>query len=50
MKPAGLDAVQRAKADGSWNGAYEGQRSITVPPDLAAALLAAPGPKRCSTG
>jgi uncharacterized protein YdeI (YjbR/CyaY-like superfamily) len=42
MKPAGLDAVQRAKADGSWDGAYEGQRSITVPPDLAAALIATP--------
>jgi uncharacterized protein YdeI (YjbR/CyaY-like superfamily) len=42
MKPAGLDAVQRAKADGSWDDAYEGQRSITVPPDLAAALLATP--------
>jgi uncharacterized protein YdeI (YjbR/CyaY-like superfamily) len=42
MKPAGFDAVQRAKADGSWDGAYEGQRSITVPPDLAAALIATP--------
>src|ERR1700751_930639 len=27
MKPAGLDAVQRAKADGTWDGAYEGQSS-----------------------
>lgn len=42
MKPAGLDAVQRAKAEGSWDRAYEGQSSITVPPDLAAALIAAP--------
>lgn len=42
MKPAGLAAVQRAKADGSWDGAYEGQGSITVPPDLAAALIATP--------
>jgi uncharacterized protein YdeI (YjbR/CyaY-like superfamily) len=42
MNPAGLDAVQRAKADGSWDGAYDGQRSITVPADLAAALAATP--------
>jgi uncharacterized protein YdeI (YjbR/CyaY-like superfamily) len=42
MKPAGLEAIQRAKADGSWDGAYEGQSSITVPPDLAAALTASP--------
>ena len=38
MKSAGLDAVERAKADGSWDGAYDGSSSITVPPDLAAAL------------
>jgi uncharacterized protein YdeI (YjbR/CyaY-like superfamily) len=42
MKPAGLDAVQRTKADASWDGAHEGQSSITVPPDLAAALIATP--------
>ena len=42
MKGAGLDAIQRAKADGSWDRAYEGQSSITVPPDLAAALSANP--------
>ena len=38
MKSAGMDAVERAKADGSWDGAYEGSSSITVPPDLTAAL------------
>lgn len=38
MKPAGTDAVERARADGSWEGAYEGSSSITVPSDLAAAL------------
>ncbi|HWT81486.1 MAG TPA: YdeI/OmpD-associated family protein, partial [Candidatus Methylomirabilis sp.] len=43
MKAAGLDAVERARADGSWDSAYEGQGSITVPPDLAAALVATPG-------
>ena len=40
MNPAGLAAVERAKADGSWDGAYEGSSSITVPPDLAIALAA----------
>jgi uncharacterized protein YdeI (YjbR/CyaY-like superfamily) len=34
MKPAGLDEVKRAKADGRWEAAYEGQRVATVPPDL----------------
>jgi len=42
MKPAGLDVMQRAKADGSWDSAYEGQSSISIPPDLAAALIATP--------
>lgn len=42
MKPAGLDAVERAKADGNWDDAYEGQSTITVPPDLAASLAATP--------
>jgi uncharacterized protein YdeI (YjbR/CyaY-like superfamily) len=38
MLPSGLAAVNRAKADGSWDGAYEGQAAIEVPPDLASAL------------
>jgi uncharacterized protein YdeI (YjbR/CyaY-like superfamily) len=38
MRPAGLREVELAKADGRWDAAYEGQRTITVPPDLAAAL------------
>lgn len=42
MKPAGLDAVERAKADGTWDDAYEGQSTMTVPPDLAASLAATP--------
>lgn len=45
MKPAGIAAVERAKADGSWASAYEGQSTITTPPDLAASLAAAPGAK-----
>jgi uncharacterized protein YdeI (YjbR/CyaY-like superfamily) len=42
MRPAGLAAVERAKADGRWEAAYEGQRTIEVPADLAAALAAEP--------
>jgi uncharacterized protein YdeI (YjbR/CyaY-like superfamily) len=42
MRPAGLDAIARAKDDGRWESAYAGQRSIEVPPDLAAALAAQP--------
>jgi uncharacterized protein YdeI (YjbR/CyaY-like superfamily) len=38
MRPAGLREVELAKADGRWDAAYEGQRLIEVPPDLAAAL------------
>ena len=42
MKPAGLDAVEQAKADGRWDAAYEGQSSSSVPTDLAASLAANP--------
>jgi uncharacterized protein YdeI (YjbR/CyaY-like superfamily) len=45
MTPAGLKAVERAKADGRWDAAYEGQRKATVPPDLQAALDANPKAK-----
>lgn len=45
MKPAGLAAVERAKADGRWEAAYPGQASIEVPADLAAALNAEPRAK-----
>ena len=40
MRPAGLAEVQRAKADGRWDAAYAGQRTITVPDDLQQALNA----------
>jgi uncharacterized protein YdeI (YjbR/CyaY-like superfamily) len=40
MRPAGLREVELAQADGRWEAAYEGQRSIGVPPDLAEALAA----------
>lgn len=42
MQPAGLAAVNVAKANGRWDAAYEGQASAEVPPDLAAALAASP--------
>ena len=42
MQPAGLAAVQRAKADGRWEAAYPGQKAIAVPDDLARALAAEP--------
>jgi uncharacterized protein YdeI (YjbR/CyaY-like superfamily) len=42
MRPAGLRQVEQAKEDGRWQSAYAGAAEITVPPDLAAALAAAP--------
>jgi uncharacterized protein YdeI (YjbR/CyaY-like superfamily) len=38
MQPAGVAAVESAKADGRWEAAYSGPATITVPEDLAAAL------------
>lgn len=34
MKPAGLAEVERARADGRWDAAYEPQSTMTVPDDL----------------
>jgi uncharacterized protein YdeI (YjbR/CyaY-like superfamily) len=42
MRPAGQAQVDAARADGRWAAAYAGQRSATVPDDLAAALAADP--------
>ena len=42
MRPAGLAAVDAARADGRWERAYAGSKDITVPDDLAAALDAEP--------
>jgi uncharacterized protein YdeI (YjbR/CyaY-like superfamily) len=41
MQPAGLAAIERAKADGSWT-VLDGPERLEVPPDLAAALDAHP--------
>ena len=43
MRPAGQAEVDAAKADGRWDAAYEGQKSITVPDDLERELDARPG-------
>ncbi len=42
LHPAGVDEIERAKADGRWEAAYDSPGSIEVPPDLAAALAAEP--------
>ncbi|WP_431098331.1 YdeI/OmpD-associated family protein [Polaromonas aquatica] len=38
MQPAGLAEVERARADGRWDAAYDAQSKMTVPEDLAALL------------
>jgi uncharacterized protein YdeI (YjbR/CyaY-like superfamily) len=42
MTDAGLAEVERARADGRWDAAYAGQRTMPVPDDLQAALDASP--------
>jgi uncharacterized protein YdeI (YjbR/CyaY-like superfamily) len=42
MKPAGIAAVDAAKARGRWQAAYRGQADMPTPPDLAQALAANP--------
>jgi uncharacterized protein YdeI (YjbR/CyaY-like superfamily) len=42
MKPPGLAEVERARADGRWNRAYDGARVAEVPADLAGALARKP--------
>src|SRR3954451_18205615 len=38
MRPAGHAEIERAKADGRWDAAYDPPSTSTVPPDLQAAL------------
>ena len=38
MQPAGLAEVERARADGRWDAAYDPPSAVTVPPDLQRAL------------
>ena len=42
MRPAGIAAVEAAKADGRWDRAYAGPATIEVPDDFAAALAKDP--------
>ena len=42
MRPPGLTEVERARADGRWEAAYEGQRTASVPDDLQRELDADP--------
>jgi len=41
MRPAGQREVEAAKADGRWDAAYDGAKSMDVPPELAKALALA---------
>jgi uncharacterized protein YdeI (YjbR/CyaY-like superfamily) len=42
MRPPGLEEIEKAKADGRWEAAYEPQSTASVPPDFAAALAGNP--------
>ncbi len=42
MQPAGLREVERARADGRWDAAYDAPSMVTVPDDLQRALDANP--------
>ena len=42
MRPWGIEAVERAKADGRWAAAYQGSASRDVPEELQRALGASP--------
>ena len=45
MEAPGLAEVERAKADGRWDMAYDSPKNATVPEDLAAALAESPQAK-----
>ena len=45
MRPSGVREVERAKADGRWEAAYEGQKTSAVPEDLQRELDARPRAK-----
>ena len=50
MKAAGLEAVERAKKNGQWDSAYEGQRGIGLPPDFETELEERPAAKEFFAG
>lgn len=43
MQPSGLAAIERARADGRWEAAYDSASNAAIPPDLQAAFDAHPG-------
>ena len=45
MQSSGLEAVERAKANGEWDAAYDSHRTAAVPEDLQRALDAHPKAK-----
>ena len=45
MRPSGLAQVERAKADGRWEAAYESQARSRIPEDLERELDARPAAK-----
>jgi uncharacterized protein YdeI (YjbR/CyaY-like superfamily) len=45
MKPAGLEAVEKAKLNGRWEAAYDSPARAAVPTDFQAALDASPQAK-----
>lgn len=42
MRPPGQAEIDRARADGRWDAAYDSSRVATIPDDLATALRASP--------
>lgn len=46
MRPGGLAEIERARADGRWDAAYDSMRTAEVPADLAEALAANPRAQR----
>jgi uncharacterized protein YdeI (YjbR/CyaY-like superfamily) len=50
MQPAGLAEVERARADGRWDAAYDPQSTSKVPDDLAAELAARPAAREFFAG
>ena len=42
MRPAGLAAIEAARADGRWDAAYDSPANATIPDDLRTALEASP--------
>jgi uncharacterized protein YdeI (YjbR/CyaY-like superfamily) len=45
MRPAGLQAIEQAKASGRWEAAYESQSKARVPEEFQSALERSPEAK-----